>query len=120
MQIEECRTHVNFPNKADVLKEMFPQIKNDQLMFLLSLFNGNIQKVITLCLEGFTTSTLLRVFKHSKMGTRVKRLAVDVNQVLHDALSFYKSSTFDVGRPMEVELVGSEALDLGGPRRHFF
>ena len=36
---------------------------------------------------------------------------------MRDALS---SSAFDVGRPVEVELLGSEALDLGGPRRQFF
>ena len=32
----------------------------------------------------------------------------------------YKSSTFDVGRPIAVEILGSEALDIGGPRRQFF
>ena len=58
---------------------------------------------------------LLRAFKHVKMGTRVKRVAVDVGHILRDALSLYKSSAFDVGRPIEVELLGSEALDLGGP-----
>ena len=37
---------------------------------------------------------------------------------LHDALCMYKSTTFDIGRPIEVELIISEAVDLGGPRRH--
>ena len=63
---------------------------------------------------------LLRAFKHARMGTRMKRVTVDIDHVLRDGLSFHKSSTFDVSRPIEVELVGSEAMDLGGPRRQFF
>ena len=112
--IDECETKGCALNKVDVLKEMFPQIEHDKLI------NGNIRKVITICLEGLTTATLLRLFKHVRMGTRVRRVAVDSSHILHNALSFNKSSTFDVGRPIAVEILGSEALDLGGPRRQFF
>ena len=45
--IDECETKGCDPNKVDVLKEMFPQIEHD---CLLGLLNGNIQKVITICL----------------------------------------------------------------------
>ena len=120
MSESDSETEDQCPNKVDILKEMFPLIESSKLTSLLWLLNGNVQKVITLCLDGLSGTKLLRAFKHVKMSTRVKRVAVDVDHILRDALSFYKSSAFDVGRPVEVELLGSEALDLGGPRRQFF
>ena len=48
------------------------------------------------------------------------RVTVNADTVLRDALGLYKNSSFEIDRPLEVEFVGSEAVDLGGPRRQFF
>ena len=65
--------------------------------------------------------TLVRVFKFSKMKTRVKKVTVNPNTILQDALTLYKGASDDIiGRPMEIEFVESEVVDLGGPWRQFF
>ena len=89
-------------------------------MVLLSLLNGSLHKVISVCLKGLTPSVILRVFKSSRMLTRVRKVFIDPDNILRDALCLYKSSNFDIAKPIEVELIGSEAIDLGGPRRQFF
>lgn len=80
---------------------------------------GKIERVVSVCLD-VNAKSLLRVFKFAQMKTRVKRVAVNTDRVFLDALALYKTSALDVGRPIEVELIGSEAVDLGGPRRQFF
>ena len=99
---------------------MFPQLQEDEVTCLLGLANGNEYKVITLCLEGLSVSKLLRLFKSSKMKTKVKKVTVSCDSIIYDALAIYKSPKFDISRPIEVELIGSQAIDLGGPRRQFF
>ena len=42
------------PNKICVVKEMFHDIDDDKIVCLLNLLNGNIHKVVTVCLEGLT------------------------------------------------------------------
>ena len=91
----DSETEDQCPNKVDMLKEMFPQIESAKLTCLLCILNGNVQKVITLCLEGLTTAKLLRVFKHVKMSTRIRKVAVDVDHILHDALNLQNSMLGD-------------------------
>ena len=98
---------------------MFPQIDEEKIVCLLDLLNQNVEKVVSVCLH-LNAKTLLRVFKSAKLKTSVKRVAVHTGTVFRDALSLYKNQSFDIGRPVEVEFVGSEAVDLGGPRRQFF
>ena len=99
---------------------MFPNIDDEQITSLLTLLNGNVHKVISVCLEGLTVKKILRVFKSARMFTRVKKVVVRENALIQDALTLYKSPTFSVGKPIEVEFVGSQVIDLGGLRRQFF
>ena len=40
--------------------------------------------------------------------------------MLQDALCLYKSLSFSVAKPTEIEMIGSQVIDLGGPRKQFF
>ena len=108
------------PNKIGSLQEMFPNVCNEQLSCLLTLLNGNMHKVISVCLEGLTIATILKVFKSVKMLTKVKKVAVRADELVQDALSIYKHAAFNVAKPLEIEIIGSQVVDLGGPRKQFF
>ena len=89
------------------------------MLCLLDMLNGKVEQVVSVCLD-MNTKALLRVLKFARMKTRVKRVTVNADTVLRDALGLYKYSSLDIDRPLEVEFVGSEAVDLGRPRRQFF
>ena len=79
-----------------------------------------MEQVVSVCLD-MNTKALLRVLKFARMKARVKRVIVNADTILRDALGLYKNNTsFDIDGPLEVEFVGSEVVDLGGPRRQFF
>ena len=118
--IEEYEPPDDTPTKVVLIKEMFPSIDDDEIIYLLGLVNGNKNQVVTLCLDGLNMKCLLRVFKAMKMDTRVKRIRVDPDDILSDGLAAYKSPKLCVNRPLEVDFIGSHAVDLGGPRRQFF
>ena len=54
------------------------------------------------------------------MMTKVKKVSVREDCMLQDALCLYKSPTFNVAKPIEIEIIGSQVIDLGGPRKQFF
>lgn len=47
------------------------------------------------------------------------KLKVDEDDLLNDALMFYKAVAFDPSRPLRVSLLNQPALDTGGIRRQF-
>ena len=108
------------PDKVGLIKDVFPNLNSDEAILLLNLLHGNVHKVISVCLKGLNTSTIIRVFKSARMLTRIKKVFVNPDSILRDALCLYKSSSFNIAKPIEVEIIGSEAVDLGGPRRQFF
>lgn len=108
------------PNDVGMITEMFPQVNRNQAILLLSLLHGNVHKVVSVCLKGLHVENILRVFKSSRMLTRLNKITVNSATLLRDGLSFYKSPTLNLAKPIEVEIADSEAIDLGGPRRQFF
>ena len=54
------------PNKVSALKEMFKDIDNEKIACLFSLLNGNVHRVVSVCLEGLSIKTILRVFMSCK------------------------------------------------------
>ena len=99
------------PDKIGIVKEMFPQRSNDEVMVLLSLLNGSLHKVISsVCLKGLTPSVILHVFKSSRELTRVRKVFIDPDNILRDALCLYMSPNFDISKPIEVDLIGLEAI----------
>ena len=89
------------------------------MLCLLDMLNGKVEQVVSVCLDMNTTA-LLRVLKFARMKTRVKRVTVNADTILRDALGLYKNTSFDIDRPLEVEFVGSKVVDLGGPQRQIF
>ena len=57
-------------NKICVVKEMFHDIEDEKMACLL------MTQVVSVCLEGLTVQKILRVFRSSKMITRVKKVIV--------------------------------------------
>ena len=41
-------------NKICMVKEMFHDIDDEKIVCLLNLLNGNVHKVVSVCLEGLT------------------------------------------------------------------
>ena len=69
---------------------MFPQVNREEVMLLLSLLHGNMQKLISVCLKGLNLGTILRVFKSARMLTRVNKATVNSDSILRDDLCLYK------------------------------
>lgn len=74
------------PNKLNIVKEIFGDINDEQIMCFLNLLDGNVHKVISVCLEGLTVQTILRVFKSVKTTTKMKKIAVHKDSLVQDAL----------------------------------
>ena len=54
------------------------------------------------------------------MLTKVKKIVVHADSLVRDGICVYKSERFNIAKPVEVEIVGSDVVDLGGPRKQFF
>lgn len=73
--------------------------------------------------EGCLKSTSI----HEKMvklakkmhGSRFK-LRIDEDDILNDAIAYYKSPSFDPTRPLRIQFTGQPAVDTGGVKREFF
>ena len=48
------------------------------------------------------------------------KVKVDTEDLLSDALAFYKGNGFDPSRPIRVYYNGQPAIDTGGVKRQFF
>ena len=69
--------------------------------------------------EDVSLSSILRKLS-SKLTQSTIKLTVDEDDVVTDAIAFYKRSTFDASRPMMVRYSGQPAIDTGGVLRQFF
>lgn len=49
-----------------------------------------------------------------------KKLEVDQNDILGEAIAYYKSSKFDASCPLRIIFIGQPAVDTGGVLRQFF
>ena len=99
---------------------MFKDIDSEKIACLLSLLNGNVHGVVSVCLKGLSMKTILRVFMSAKMLTRIKKVVVHDHSLVRDGLCIYKSEHFNIAKPIEIEVVGSDVVDLGGPRTSIF
>ena len=55
-----------------------------------------------------------------RMTGEVKKLKVDPEDIINDALAFYKSPGFDPECPIRVYFSNQPAIDTGGVRRQFY
>ena len=49
-----------------------------------------------------------------------KRVSINPDNILQNALALYKVQSFDCTVPLQVEFEGEPAVDLGGVRSQFF
>ena len=69
------------------------------------------------------TLTLEEILKkkiYTKVNGTLLKVRVDADDLLSDALAFYKRSDFDPSRPVRVYFNGQPAIDTGGVKRQFF
>ena len=56
----------------------------------------------------------------SKMSNESEKLKVDDEDVLSDALTYFKNPSINIHKPLQVRYRGQPAIDTGGVCRQFF
>lgn len=54
------------------------------------------------------------------MSTQKEKIRVDEEDILNDAMAYFKDPSFDPTRRLRVLYTGQPAVDTGGVTRHFF
>lgn len=65
------------------------------------------------------SSVIERLARINMTGSRMK-LKVDEDDILGDALAYYKNPAFDARRPLRISFTGQPAIDTGGVCKEFF
>ncbi len=109
------------------LADMFPQVSDDQLKFLLENCEQDTGKVMHTMLEGLSMDSLRDVVRSAKIRKSLgdsPRLRVDADdeedEWMEAAIAFYKASKFDREGQLRVYIRGQPGVDTGGLRRQFF
>ncbi len=109
------------------LADMFPQVSDGQLKFLLASYEQNTSKVMHTLLEGLSMDSLRDVVRSTRIRKSLcdsPRLRVDADdeegEWVDAAVSFYKASKFDKEGQLRVYIRGQPGVDTGGLRRQFF
>ena len=66
-----------------------------------------------------TLADTLKFLKEA-MSSEVEKLKVDEDDILSDALAYFKSPSYDPKVPIKIKFTGQPAVDTGGLRRQFF
>ena len=67
-----------------------------------------------------TLEEILKKKVYTKVTGTIFKVRVDADDLVSDALAFYKRSDFDPSRPIRVYFNGQPAVDTGGVKRQFF
>lgn len=133
------------PNEGglDQLREMFPGTSNSILQHALTSHGSvsqaalslsrNFSQVVvdedeeedeSLFIPTFSSpaDSLEAVLKKLKKGlsSEKEKLKVDEEDILNDAMAYYKDPKFDPTKQLRVLFRGQPAVDTGGVTRHFF
>ena len=106
--------------KIPLLCDMFPSMNNEQCIYLLDLFRGDVEEVIQLLLDGVSVAPVLRKFKENNLVAPSKLIQVRPDHIVEDGMRLLYKSEVCISSPVEVEIVDVPAVDLGGLRRQFF
>lgn len=71
------------------------------------------------CLKSTSIHEKMEKLAKKMHGSRFK-LRVDEDDILNDAIAYYKSPSFDPTRPLRIQFTGQPAVDTGGVKREFF
>ena len=86
----------------------------------MMLCDGNVQRVCQLFLEELTAQPLLKHLRRKRMLDTYRHVSINSEAFLSDALAkVYKIPTFDARIPLEIQLEGQPAVDLGVRRKLF-
>lgn len=141
---EASTSKLGSQNEIDHLSEMFPDKSRDDLEACLNVQGSFSKAVTTLLPENFFThdddeylmawpfqhsentsdthglkSELLELQKNFSPEQREK-LKIDEDDLLNDAMAYYKDQTFDATRRLRIIYRGQPAADTGGVLRQFY
>ncbi len=107
--------------KLSIIKEMFPKLTTEQeASVLFDLFSNDPHQVIQFLLEGLPVSSLLNQLRQNKLICPPKVIVIRPDHIVEDALRMLYKGEFNVSAPVEIDMVGVPAVDLGGVRRQFY
>ena len=70
--------------------------------------------------EKMSVSWKMEKLKSAKVTGPISKLRVDEEDILTDAVAFYKSPAFDATKPLRISFSDQPAIDTGGVLREFF
>ena len=71
------------------------------------------------CLKSTSIHDKMEKLAKKMHGSRFK-LRIDEDDILNDAIAYYKSPSFHPTRPLRIQFIGQPAVDTGGVKREFF
>ena len=107
------------PQKQSFVAGMFPQLSPQQSTLLFELCNGDVHEVVQLLLEDLPLPSILSKLANLRLVCLPRSNKIHPDRIVEDGLRCYKGSA-SLSSPLEIELVGTSAIDLGGVRRQFF
>ena len=105
--------------KISLLQEAFPTFSKSQVEVVLRLTCCDPELASPILLKC-NLKSLLRLLAFN-MKRRKRGIEIDPENIVQSFIAIVHKSRagFDVSVPLEVHLTGSEAVDVGGVRRHF-
>ena len=123
-------------NKHDEISSASPKVQEKTLDSLLSVFAGKLSPRQVKCiyniagndfdvgmeciLEGPTLDNLLTLHSKQYHGVSWAKVYVDSYDVWADLVSYYKSPSTAIDRPIRIVLDNQPAIDTGGVRRQCY
>ena len=106
------------------LRELVPSASEEEIGNALLQCGGLDSAANSLLMErsGATCESLVQIIDvlGQKLTGKRKKLDVDEDELIHDAVAFYKSTSFDPCSPLRIAYQGQAAIDGGGVLRQFY
>ena len=109
---------VPFLNGAG-LYELFPNLSKAAVDMIYKLSSRNYTVAVN-CLLDLSGERILSLMESFSMTGPPIKLRIEEEDILEDALAFYKAVSFDSTRPLRLSLAEQPAIDTGGIRQQFF
>ncbi len=87
---------------------------------ILSASNDDFQATTECLLTGPTLASILKMLRCHFEKQPAMTISIDSDDAWVDAVTFYKSTRFDVTKRLRVQLNGQPALDTGGVRTQLY
>ena len=129
-----CSSRVNaFEGDKEKLRELLPSASDEELENAMLEFgdldsaanalirdsNTAVAEEKSIVAEDLSLEQILQKIG-KKLTNRRKKLEVDQDDLVNDAISYYKSLQFDPCCPIRISFLGQPAVDSGGVLRQFY